>query len=370
MQKIFTNFSLYVHIPFCSRKCLFCSFVIAVGQEHRREEYVKALINEMRMHRGKNLQTIYFGGGTPSALNENHFDQLMREIRNNFSLNENIEITLEANPESIDASKAKFLKNLGFTRVSLGLQSMNDRFLKFLGRNHDARLGLKAYEGLREAGFNNINLDLMYGFPGESMDELLQDVQAIGGLGSEHLSLYSLTIEPNSRFFITQVKLDDEEKLAQQYLLIAPLLATHGFEQYEISNFSKPGFQSAHNKNYWLGGAYLGVGMGAHGFDGRRRSWNISHLQEYLQRAGRPQELVEDYEDLTDQQLLMEKILFGLRMNAGINYEAVPIEKQALINQWIKDGFLETFSSAGVGKVLKVTDKGRLVLDELSSRLI
>jgi len=365
MQKIFTNFSLYVHIPFCARKCLFCSFVIAVGQEHRREEYVKALINEMQMHRGKNLQTIYFGGGTPSSLDEKHFDELMSEIRKNFTLNKNVEITFEANPESINFQKAKFLKSLGFTRVSLGLQSTKDRFLKFLGRNHDASLGQRAYEGLREAGFDNINVDLMYGFPGESVDELREDVQAIGGLGSEHLSLYSLTIEPNSRFFITQVKLDDEERLAQQYSLIAPLLSAHGFEQYEISNFSKPGFQSAHNKNYWLGGAYLGVGMGAHGFDGRRRSWNVSQLKEYLQRADRPQELMEDYEDLTDEQLLMEKILFGLRMNQGIDAALIPANRQTKIKEFMAEGFLFLESQC-----LKVTDKGRLVLDELSSRLI
>src|SRR5580698_3327762 len=198
--------SLYIHIPFCSRKCLFCSFVIAVGQEHRREDYVKALVREIKNSTGKNLGTIYFGGGTPSMLDEDHFGVLMGAIKNNFSFQDDIEITIEANPESIDAPKAKFLKAQGFNRVSLGVQSMDDRYLKFLGRGHDASMARGAYHLLREAGFTNINLDLMYAFPGETNEELKEDVRAIFSLGPEHVSLYTLTIEPNSRFHAIQMK--------------------------------------------------------------------------------------------------------------------------------------------------------------------
>ena len=216
--------SLYIHIPFCSRKCLFCSFTIAVGQEHRREEYVNALVNEMKNHEGKHIQTIYFGGGTPSMLDEKNLDVLMNAIRKNFLFQNDIEITIEANPESINRAKAGFLKAQGFNRVSLGVQSMNGRHLKFLGRAHDAPMALDAYRILREAGFNNINLDLMYAFPGQTHEELEEDTRAISILGSEHLSLYTLTIEPNSRFHVVQMKLDDDEKLAGQYQLIARIL--------------------------------------------------------------------------------------------------------------------------------------------------
>ena len=210
--------SLYIHIPFCSRKCLFCSFVIAVGQEHRREEYIEALCREMKNENEKSLKTIYFGGGTPSMLEEKNFGVMMREIKNKFSFQKNIEIAIEANPESVDAKKAQFLKSQGFNRVSLGVQSLNDRYLKFLGRAHDSAMAKNAYRVLREAGFKNINLDLMYGFPGQTDEELETDVRAMAELGSEHLSLYTLTIEPNSRFHAVQMKLDDPEKQARHYL--------------------------------------------------------------------------------------------------------------------------------------------------------
>ena len=358
--------SLYIHIPFCSRKCLFCSFVIAVGQEHRREEYVLALINEMKNSNGGNLKTIYFGGGTPSMLDENHFITLMNAIKNKFSFKNEIEMTIEANPETINPAKAKFLKSLGFNRISLGVQSMNDRHLKFLGRGHDSRMARGAYHVLRDAGFANINLDLMYAFPGETKEELENDVRAICELGSEHLSLYTLTIEPNSRFYATQMKLDDDEKLAEYYLTIARILNEYGFNQYEVSNFSKTfEFESKHNKNYWLGSSYLGLGVGAHGFTGQRRHWNTSNLQDYIKKASNGEPAVDGFEDLTDHQLSMEKILFGLRMNEGIPWELVPLTKRDQIQEWIKDGFLSFEDQR-----LKTTDRGRLILDELSVRLI
>ena len=357
--------ALYIHIPFCNRKCLFCSFVIAVGQEHRRGEYVSALIEEMKKFQGKSIDTIYLGGGTPSALDENHFDVLMNAIRKYFSLKIDIEITIEANPESVNFPKAKFLKALGFNRISLGVQSMNDRYLKFLGRTHNAKQARDSYQIFREAGFTNINLDLMYAFPGQTKDELKEDVRAISSLNSEHLSLYTLTIEPNSRFYASQMKLDDDEKLAEDYLLIARILNEYGLSQYEISNFSKPGFESKHNRKYWLGAPYIGLGVGAHGFDGRRRYWNTSRLQDYLDRVVQSKDAIEGYEDLTDAQLIMEKVLFGLRMNEGISRDLVPSNKRELVDAWIKDGLLLQENGN-----LKTTDRGRLVLDELSVRLI
>jgi len=357
--------ALYIHIPFCERKCLFCSFAIAVGQKHRREEYVSALIAEMKKYEGTAVSTVYFGGGTPSMLEEDHFDFLMSAIRKNFSLKSTAEIAIEANPESVDDRKAKALKALGFNRISLGVQSLNDRYLKFLGRAHDAETARSAYRSLREAGFENINLDLMYAFPGQTDEELGEDVRAIAALKSEHLSLYTLTIEPNSRFYAKQMKLDDDEKCAAQYVLIGELLRAEGFEQYEISNFAKPGFQSAHNKNYWLGGAYIGLGMGAHGFTGRRRAWNTPRLQDYIECASSGQDAVEGFEDLTDEQIVMEKVLFGLRMNEGIPISMLPSDRQKLVDEWINDGLLELHDQK-----LKTTNKGRLVLDELSVRLI
>ena len=357
--------SIYIHIPFCNRKCLFCSFVIAVGQEHRREEYVDLLIEEMKKYKGTSVDTIYFGGGTPSMLEEKSFSLLMNAIKNNFTLQNDIEITLEANPESVTIEKAKYLRTLGFNRVSLGVQSMNDRYLKFLGRAHDAAMAGQAYHVLRTAGFTNINLDLMYAFPAQTDEELEKDVRAISNLNSEHLSLYTLTIEPNSRFHATQMKLDDDEKLAAHYLKIARILAEYGFKQYEVSNFAKPGFESRHNKNYWQSKPYIGLGVGAHGFEGRRRYWNTSNLQNYMQQIRTEAQAIEGFEDLTDDQRIMEKVLFGLRMNEGISWELLPSNRRSQVEAWIKDGFLRL-----EGEKLRTTDQGRLVLDELSSRLI
>jgi oxygen-independent coproporphyrinogen-3 oxidase len=224
----------------------------------------------------------------------------------------------------------------------------------------------EAYRILREAGFVNINLDLMYAFPGQTQEELREDVRAISLFGSEHLSLYTLTIESHSRFHTAQMKLDDDGKLAERYLLIARILNEYGFRQYEVSNFSRtPKFESTHNKNYWLGGPYIGLGMGAHGFSGRRRYWNTSRLQDYLGRAAASKDAIEGYEDLTDVQLSMEKVLFGLRMNEGVPWDLVPPVKAELIQTWIRDGFLWLENGN-----LKATDRGRLVLDALSSRLI
>jgi oxygen-independent coproporphyrinogen-3 oxidase len=290
----------------------------------------------------------------------------MKALRENFLFKDDIEITIEANPESMDRSKAVFLKAQGFNRISLGVQSMRERYLKFLGRGHDAAVAKEAFYILREAGFANINLDLMYAFPGQTTEELEKDVQSIALLGSEHLSLYTLTVEPNSRFHAQQVKLDDDDKLARHYLLIRRLLKEHGFNQYEISNFSKTQqWESRHNRNYWRGESYIGLGVGAHGFDGRRRYWNTPRLQDYLERVAQSKDTVEGYEDLTDEQLVMEKVLFGLRMNEGVAWELVPLNKREQIQRWIKDGFFLLEETN-----LRTTDRGRLLLDELSARLI
>ena len=359
------NTSLYVHIPFCTRKCLFCSFVVAIGQEHRRDDYVQALVTEAQHYKGTHVQTIYLGGGTPSLLSEAQLNLLMDEFRRCFVIAPDAQISIEANPEGITLLKARCLKNLGFNRVSLGIQSMDERYLKFLGRIHDTVKALQAYHTLREAGFHNINLDLMYAFPGQTVDELQDDVHTIASLGSEHLSLYTLTIEPHSRFYATQMKLDDEAKIAAQYSLIADLLPDYGFNQYEVSNFAKPGFESLHNMNYWLGGSYIGLGVGAHGYMDGRRYWNADKLQIYLDGIISKGRAVEGYEDLTEETRVMEKVLFGLRMNKGINWDLLPVSKHNQVRDLIQAGFLSLENS-----VLKATNKGRLVLDEISARLI
>ncbi len=353
--------SLYIHIPFCLHKCLFCSFAIAVGAINHADEYLNRLEEEVKKYERVVLETVYIGGGTPSTLSLDQLNRLITLIRENFLLSEDCEITLEANPEGLDEVKAQGIKDLGINRISLGVQSLNDRYLNFLGRKHSAAQAKESYALLRTIGFTNINLDLMYAFPSQTVLELEEDVKALASLNSEHLSLYTLTIEPNSKFHVSAIKLDDEEKIAQGYLKVVEILGDYGFKQYEISNFSKEGFRSKHNQNYWLGKRYLGLGMGAHSFIENRRSWNKSKLQEYL-NSSNP---VEGFEDLNEETLIMEKVLFGLRMNDGIDPTLVPKSKKATIDHFIEEGFLEIQSNR-----LKATEKGQLVLDELSVRLI
>lgn len=353
--------SLYIHIPFCSHKCLFCSFAIAVAQMHYADDYLNRLEKEAEHYRGAHLDTVYIGGGTPSLLSVEQLERLIHIVHQYFSLNDHYEMTMEANPDSIDETKAQALKHLGVNRISLGIQSLNDHYLKFLGRRHSAAQARTAYALLRDKGFDNINVDFMYAFPSQTTEELHTDLAVMSSLGSEHLSLYTLTIEPPSRFHIQAVKLDEEEKIARHYQEAVAILKEYDFQQYEISNFAKEGFQSRHNKNYWQGGEYIGLGMGAHGFIDNRRYWNVSKFHEYLHGT----DAVAGFEELPHEARTMEKVLFGLRMNDGVDMGLIPRNKMTLIDHFLKQGFLTIENLR-----LKATAQGRLVLDELSSRLI
>jgi len=364
--------SLYIHIPFCTSKCLFCSFVIAVGQAHRVDEYLSALKQEAQKYRGTKISTVYVGGGTPSFLTTDQIRKLEEIIKGCFDFQEG-EFSFEANPESVDCEKLKVLRNIGVNRISLGIQSFNNRFLKFLGRGHDRQEAIKAFDQLRESGFDNVSADLMYSFPGQTSEELENDVKGMIALKSDHVSLYSLTIEERSRFYVQGVQLDDPEKLAEDYMLILRLLEEGGLNQYEISNFARPGKESQHNLNYWQGGEYIGLGVGAHSHQNGRRYSNGASFPVYLKLLKEGKDPLDTEEQLTPAQRLVETVLFGLRTNAGVClsdleqrfHQSLESDKKNQIAQWVQDGFL--IENDGV---LLTTLKGRLVLDELSARLI
>lgn len=365
--------SLYIHIPFCQKKCFYCSFVVTVGQDHRMDAYLDCLAQEAEPYQDTLIETVYCGGGTPSYLNQDQLQKFLTTIRKKFKFTSNCEWTLEANPEGLDLRKAKLLYDLGINRVSLGIQSLNDRYLKYLGRCHDARRAVGAFQNLRQAGFQNINLDLMYSFPGQSDCEIKEDVCALTGLGSEHLSLYTLTIEENSRFYTRQVKLDSDENRARQYELVVSFLNSTEFKQYEISNFAKSGKESKHNLNYWQGGDYIGLGVGAHSHQAGIRFWNVSRMNDYMLRIKDNQTPMGGQEKLSPRQRFMEILLLGLRMNRGMNVSKVKdrlsyslnFETEEKIRELVRGGFL-----CWDNDYLKATSRGRLVLDEVSSRLI
>jgi len=365
--------ALYIHVPFCQNKCYFCSFVVAVGKEHHVDSYLDCLEREAAFYQGELLKTVYVGGGTPSLLNNIQLERLFGIIQKNFRMISDCELTLEANPVTFDIQKAKLMRGLGVNRLSLGVQSLNDRYLKFLGRAHNADQARAAFDILREAGFDNINLDLMYSFPGQTNKEIEEDAHGIAGFGGEHLSLYTLTIEEGSRFYHRKYTWQDGTSQGEQYSLVMKALESTGFSQYEISNFTKPARESKHNRIYWQGENYIGLGVGAHSHKNGERYWNVSNLMEYIHRLKESQRPVEGREILDSHARLKETLLFGLRMNQGVNvvqleqrFQCILTpESREMLNSFIIEGFLKR-----EGAWLKTTAKGRVVLDELSVRLI
>ncbi len=367
------NLGLYVHIPFCHRKCFYCSFVVNIGQEKKIDIYLDCLAKEARQYQGSNISTIYLGGGTPTYLSGDQLKRLVRIIEENFKYRKGIEWTIEANPEGITLEKMKLIKNLGINRVSLGVQSLNNKYLKYLGRNHDSHLALQSLEIMRKADFDNVNVDFMYSFPNQTRDELEEDLRAMGKLDSEHISLYMLTIEGPSRFYAQEIQLKNDEIQAEEYLRVVEFLEEVNLKQYEISNFAKDGKESKHNLNYWRGGNYIGLGVGAHSHLDGKRFWNVSRLKEYIERVESTGRARENMEELQMDQRFIEKLLFGLRMNKGVDLEELQQEFGCGLDQgrtrWLEEFVGGKFLSRDNQK-LKVTPKGRLVLDELCARLI
>lgn len=365
--------SLYIHIPFCQKKCYFCSFVVAVGKDHHMDSYLDCLDREAGFYQGQQLKTVYIGGGTPSLLSHAQLERLVGIVRKDFRMISGCEFTLEANPATFDFSKAQWMHELGINRLSLGVQSLNDRYLQFLGRAHNADEARIAFETLRKAGFDNINLDLMYSFPGQTNEEMREDAQGMAGFGSEHLSLYTLTIEEGSRFYKRNFSWQDGFSQAEQYTLMTHTLEDLGFHQYEISNFAKPGRESGHNRVYWQADNYIGLGVGAHSHKDGQRYWNVPNLMEYIHRLKENRNPLQGKEKLEPRTQFKEALLFGLRMNQGVDVGqlqerfqcALTPDEHEIFEDMVAEGFLhrDNFS-------LTTTAKGRLVLDELAARLI
>lgn len=376
---------LYVHIPFCQKKCFYCSFIVAVSQKHHRDSYVHCLAKEMkfyppinpadvraRLHKKYFFDSIYFGGGTPSQLNAKQFSFLIDSIKKSFVISDGAEITVEMNPEDVNIEKLQCYRDNGVNRLSLGVQTFQDDYLKFLGRCHNSRQASEAYELMRSLEFDNVSIDLMYGFPDQSLNDIQKDLEALRGINSEHVSLYSLTIEEGSKFFVHGVPLPGQEKMAEQYLFVRERLIGMGFEHYEVSNFAKPGKRSVHNINYWQGGNYIGLGVGGHSHLDGKRWWNVSKVREYIQRIESGVSAEDGREELSPKQRLSEALVFGLRMEEGVDLEVLQKkfgklsgERKKIIKNFLNDGFLEL-----KGDKIKTTFQGLLVLDVISEKLI
>ena len=314
---------IYIHVPFCKSRCIYCGF-FSTTQLSLRDEYTRAVCRELELRKdylqGQPIETIYFGGGTPSQLPLQHIERMLNTIYNIYNVRAR-EITVECNPD--DAGKlVKGLHTLGINRLSMGIQTFNDERLQFLHRRHTAAQAAEAVQQAQTAGFDNISIDLMFGFPSQTLDEWKQDVNKAASLGIQHLSAYSLMYEEGtpleqmlSRGDITET--DDEHSLAMyEYLLDAT--AEAGFEHYEISNFALPGKRSLHNSSYWHGIPYLGIGAGAHSFDGETRQFNPNSLSDYIngvQQGNIPFEK----ESLNEAEKYNEFVFTALRTREGMN---------------------------------------------------
>ena len=332
---------IYVHIPFCIRKCAYCDFLSFSAPHSVKEAYRKALLAEISARKeeagGKYISSVFFGGGTPTALPPAWLAEFLDALRKNYIFADDAEITTEANPGTLCAEGLRLLKNAGFNRISIGVQSLNDRELKDLGRIHTAEEAETAYHLAREAGFTNINLDLMSGIPGQTKTSWEDTLHRVCRMGPEHISAYSLIIEEGTLFFENQesLELPDEDTEREMYESTRKILAEYGFTQYEISNYAKAGFACRHNIGYWTGVPYIGMGLHASSYDGRARWTNAGEMRVYLDHyAGGQFEASEgtdfnrpapgsalrcEEEILTEEDLMAEFMILGLRMNRGIS---------------------------------------------------
>ena len=319
---------LYIHIPFCRQKCLYCDFPSWAGKEEQMQEYVDALTKEIKNrsseYADRKVVSVFFGGGTPTTLSIPMLEQLMQAVLENWDISEDAEITTEANPGTLDREMADALKKMGFNRLSMGVQAWQNRLLKELGRIHTIESFQENYQAVREAGFENVNTDLMFALPNQTMADWQETVKNIVTLEPEHISAYSLILEEGTPFFDRYEKGElepaEEELDREMYHWAVDYLAEMGYEQYEISNFAKRGRQSRHNCIYWQAEEYLGMGLGSHSYMEGERFHNIYDLQEYIKADGDGSLLKEEIEVITEEDALAECMFLGLRLTEGVSF--------------------------------------------------
>ena len=281
---------IYIHIPFCKRRCIYCDF-FSTTQSEKKAEYVHALVRELEMRKDymgeEEIETIYLGGGTPSQLSQEELEEIFTYIYKVYKVTPDAEITLEANPDDLTPEYVSMLRSLPINRISMGIQTFQEETLKLLHRRHTARQAIEAFRRCREAGFQNISIDLMYGLPGETLETWEQDLQQAIDLHPEHISAYHLIYEEGTTLWNlreqNKVEEAEEELSLTLFKTLIERLTKAGYQHYEISNFCLPGLHSRHNSSYWTGKKYLGCGPSAHSFDGISRQWNVSSLGKYLE---------------------------------------------------------------------------------------
>ena len=359
---------LYIHIPFCIRKCNYCDFLSFPETESGIAQYCHALKEEIKrtgdQAEGIGVRSVFIGGGTPSILEAEQITEIMTCIRNNFSIEKNAEITIESNPGTLNAEKLNCYHELGINRLSIGLQSTDDDCLRRLGRIHTFQEFEKNYEQARKSGFQNINIDLMSGLPGQSLRGYEDTLNRVTELKPEHISSYSLIIEEGTPFYKSDSvlqQLPDEDTERKMYERTKEILAQQGYERYEISNYARQGRECIHNLGYWEQVPYLGMGLGASSFYNGARFSNERNFRKYLSTPYLPFEHREDYVQVSREEQMEDTMIFGLRKMKGIS--VFEFEREFGTPIWEMYGsVIERYSNLGLliqeGDVLRLTDAG------------
>ena len=313
---------IYIHIPFCIRKCDYCDFLSGPSGPKEQADYVQALLREIQAAEegeGRSVSSIFIGGGTPSVLDERLLGDILREIRNRFKMEEDAEITIEVNPGTANIGKLQAYREMGINRLSIGLQSPEDRELKILGRIHNYGQFLETYQEARTVGFDNINIDLMSAIPDQTYEGWVKNLRTVAELEPEHISAYSLIVEEGTPFAARKLNLPDEDTEYNMYEATAQILKEYGFEQYEISNYARKGRKCRHNVGYWTRQDYLGFGLGASSLYGKERFANTADMKKYLENSKNPEKIREKEPSLTREDEMAEFMFLGLRMTKGIS---------------------------------------------------
>ena len=372
---------LYIHIPFCKSRCIYCAFYSTTA-EQMKQAYVDAVCREMELRKavyekegkdvGKTIATVYLGGGTPSQLSPTQLQQLFDTIARHYDMSDDAEITIECNPDDVTEAFAELLRSLPVNRVSMGAQTFDDDRLQFIHRRHTSKQVTTAIQRLRKKGIHNISIDLMYGFPEETLEEWEYDIQQALALNVEHISAYALTYEEGTPLYRLleegKVKEIDEERSLAMYDRLIDRLQEAGYEHYEISNFSRKGWRSRHNSSYWQLVPYIGIGAAAHSYDGRRRQWNIADINSYINHI--QQGIVPAEGELLDKDSRYnDHVMLALRTCEGLDLSTLDSDERSYCEETAKKFVLDGLL-VKTDKHLRLSRKGLFVSDMIMSELM
>ncbi|MEO7316536.1 MAG: radical SAM family heme chaperone HemW [Ginsengibacter sp.] len=377
---------IYIHIPFCKQACYYCNFHFSTSLA-LKNEMIGSLLFEIEIRSksdqrnisiidpGEEISTIYFGGGTPSLLSYQELEKILSNIHSKYTVSQDAEITLEANPDDINIEKLKEWKLAGINRLSIGIQSFIERDLVWMNRAHNSTQALQCIQQAREAGIPNFSIDLIFGTPGLTNEEWEKNVQTVIDLDVPHIACYALTVEPKTALdkmiHLKKKENVDNDLQAEQYSILMRMMQDAGYEHYEISNFAKPGFRSRHNSSYWEGEKYIGIGPSAHSYDGKSRQWNVANNTLYI-KSLRNNEIPLEIESLSDSQKLNEYVMVSLRTMEGMDLQFVE-EKFSKEERDRIETVLENKLTKGTirknGNKIILTDEGKLLADAISVKL-